>query len=106
MGFRFRKSIKIVPGLRVNFSTRGSSLSIGGKGATTNISARGVRNTVSLPGTGISYSTYSRFNSAKKSATALSPTAVQVRRLSFSGLVQFAGIAALVVFLVILFTKS
>jgi len=93
-------------GLRVNFSTRGSSLSIGGKGATTNISARGVRNTLSLPGTGISYSTYSRFNAAKASPTASNPTSLQVRRISLSGLVQLAGIAALVVFLVILFTKS
>lgn len=58
MGFRFRQSIRLFPGVRLNFSKTGTSVSIGGKGATTNISNRGVRNTVSLPGTGLSYSTF------------------------------------------------
>lgn len=56
MGFRFRKSIKIAPGLRLNISKRGASLSIGRRGVTTNISKRGVRQTLGIPGTGISYS--------------------------------------------------
>ncbi|QUS60785.1 DUF4236 domain-containing protein [Synechocystis sp. PCC 7339] len=57
MGLRFRKSIKIAPGIRVNLSKSGASLSIGGKGSTVNISSRGVRTTYSIPGTGISYVT-------------------------------------------------
>jgi hypothetical protein len=56
MGFRFRKSVKLLPGVRVNFSKSGTSLSVGGKGATTNFSKRGTRVTVGIPGTGISYS--------------------------------------------------
>ena len=56
MGFRFRKSIRILPGLRLNLSKSGASTSIGGHGATLNISERGTRATVGLPGTGISYS--------------------------------------------------
>lgn len=56
MGFRFRKSIKIIPGVRVNISKTGVSTSIGGKGATVNVSKRGARGTVGLPGTGVSYS--------------------------------------------------
>lgn len=56
MGFRFRKSIKLLPGVRVNFSKSGTSLSVGGKGATANFSKRGTRVTVGIPGTGISYS--------------------------------------------------
>jgi hypothetical protein len=63
MGFRFRKSLKIVPGVRLNLSKSGTSWSIGGKGFTTNISKRGVRQTASLLGTGLSYSTFSSFKS-------------------------------------------
>ncbi|ELL0157605.1 DUF4236 domain-containing protein, partial [Escherichia coli] len=38
MGFRFRKRIRIAPGLAINISKSGVSTSIGPKGATTNIS--------------------------------------------------------------------
>lgn len=55
MGFRFRKSIKIFPGLRVNLSKTGASLSVGGRGASVNIGPRGTYANVGLPGTGLSY---------------------------------------------------
>jgi len=60
MGFRFRQSFKIIPGVRINLGKKGTSISLGGKGFTTNVSDKGVRNTVSIPGTGVSYSTYER----------------------------------------------
>jgi hypothetical protein len=56
MGFRFRKSIKLFPGVRINLSKTGASTSIGSPGATVNLSRRGVRGTVGIPGTGLSYS--------------------------------------------------
>jgi hypothetical protein len=56
MGFRFRKTIKLFPGVRLNFSKSGVSTSIGGPGATINISKRGTRGAVGIPGTGFSYS--------------------------------------------------
>ncbi len=62
MGFRFRKSIKLFPGVRVNFSKSGVSTSIGKPGATINISERGTRTTVGIPGTGISYSESQSFH--------------------------------------------
>jgi hypothetical protein len=43
MGFRFRKSYKIGPGLRLNFGKRGMSLSLGRRAFTNNISKQGVR---------------------------------------------------------------
>lgn len=55
MSFRFRKSIKIAPGIRVNLSKSGVSTSIGPKGSTVNISKRGVKHTAGIPGTGLSY---------------------------------------------------
>ncbi|MCB8883829.1 DUF4236 domain-containing protein [Acidisoma cellulosilytica] len=57
MGFRFRRSVRIAPGLRLNLSKSGPSLSVGGKGATFNISKKGTRATFGIPGTGISYQT-------------------------------------------------
>ena len=57
MSFRFRKRVRLFKGAWINLSKRGGSLSIGGRGATTNISKRGVRETVGLPGSGISYVT-------------------------------------------------
>jgi len=58
LGFRFSRSVKILPGVRLNFSGSGISTSIGPRGATINIGKRGTRATVGLPGTGLSYSTF------------------------------------------------
>jgi hypothetical protein len=56
MVWHFRRSVKIAPGVRWNFGTRGSSWSIGPRGFKLNFSKRGVRRTVSIPGIGISHS--------------------------------------------------
>lgn len=56
MGFRLRRSIKILPGVRLNLSKSGVSTSVGKPGATINFSSRGTRGTVGLPGSGLSYS--------------------------------------------------
>lgn len=57
MGFRFRRRVRIAPGIALNISKSGVSTSIGGRGATINASRRGTRTTVGLPGTGLSYRT-------------------------------------------------
>lgn len=57
MGFRFRKSVKIAPGVRLNLNRKSASISLGGKGAHYTVSSTGRKTaTVGLPGTGISYS--------------------------------------------------
>lgn len=53
MGWRFRKSVKVAPGVRLNFSKTGVSTTIGGRGASVNIGKRGVYRNLSVPGTGI-----------------------------------------------------
>ncbi|HDR7884610.1 MULTISPECIES: DUF4236 domain-containing protein [Bacillus cereus group] len=55
MGFRFRKSKKIAPGIRLNASKKGIGISIGVKGARVSFGPSGTRVTTSIPGTGISY---------------------------------------------------
>lgn len=53
---RFRKSIRLAPGVRINLSGSGVSTTLGGRGASVNVGKRGTRATVGLPGTGISFS--------------------------------------------------
>lgn len=53
-GLRFRRSVKIAPGLRLNFGKRGLSLSAGPRGATITAGTHGVRTTAGLPGSGLS----------------------------------------------------
>jgi hypothetical protein len=55
MGFRFRRRLRVVPGVYLNISKSGFSTSIGRRGATLNLSKRGARTTVGIPGTGVSY---------------------------------------------------
>ncbi len=53
MGLRFTRRVSIIPGLRINLSKSGASLSIGHRGAWYTVSPRGRRATVGLPGTGL-----------------------------------------------------
>lgn len=56
MGFRFRKIISVLPGVKINLSKSGVSTSLGGHGATVNVGTSGKRTvTLGLPGTGMSY---------------------------------------------------
>jgi hypothetical protein len=56
MGLRFRKRIKIFPGVWFNLSKSGVSTSLGGKGLTINLKNGKAKTTIGLPGTGLSYS--------------------------------------------------
>src|SRR5688500_8920555 len=55
MGFRFRRSVRVFPGVRLNVSKSGISTSIGVRGASVTIGPRGSRVNVGIPGTGLSY---------------------------------------------------
>lgn len=56
MGLRFRQRIKVFPGVHLNVSLGGMSVSMGGPGATVNVGkGMRVRGTFGLPGTGLSY---------------------------------------------------
>ena len=51
---RFRKSIKIASGVKINLSKSGLSTTIGGKGLSANIGSRGAYLNTGIPGTGVS----------------------------------------------------
>ncbi len=53
MAWRYRKSFKLMPGVRINLSKRGFSTTIGVRGASLNFSSRGTYLNTGIPGTGI-----------------------------------------------------
>jgi hypothetical protein len=55
VGFRFHRSIRILPGVRLNLSKSGLSTSFGERGFTVNVGPHGTRTTAGIPGTGLSY---------------------------------------------------
>lgn len=59
MGWRFRKTFKLFPGVRLNVGKKGiNSVTVGKRGLfSTNVNNDGVRHTASVSGTGISYQT-------------------------------------------------
>jgi hypothetical protein len=80
MGIRFRKSFKLAPGVRMNFSGSGISTSFGPRGASVSIGKLGVYGNVGIPGAGLSIrSKLSGGNApARRSFPAPQPQTVQV----------------------------
>jgi hypothetical protein len=58
MPFRFRRSFRVLPGIRLNLSKRGISASLGIRGAHVTVGPRGTTTSVGLPGTGLSYTSH------------------------------------------------
>ena len=57
MGFRFFKRMNILPGVTLNLSKGGGSVSVGPRGAKLTVGTSGTRATVGLPGSGLFYTT-------------------------------------------------
>jgi tetratricopeptide (TPR) repeat protein len=55
MGFRFYKRVKLFPGVTLNLSKSGGSLSFGPRGAKLTVGSSGARGSVGLPGSGAYY---------------------------------------------------
>lgn len=53
MGWRFHKSFKIAPGIRLNVGKKSSSISFGPRGAKITVGTRGTHVTAGIPGTGL-----------------------------------------------------
>ena len=58
MPVRFRRTFTLFPGVKVNVSKGGMSITVGRKGFHLNFSKHGVRQTTGLPGSGISHTSY------------------------------------------------
>ena len=57
MPFRFRRSIRFVPGAQLNIGKKGLSATIGVRGAHVTVGHGQTRTTVGVPRTGVSYTT-------------------------------------------------
>lgn len=66
--FRFYRRVSIFPGLSVNVSKSGPSLTVGMRGAHMTFGRNGIRRTVGIPGTGIYYTSHSGYHSGAHSA--------------------------------------
>jgi hypothetical protein len=55
MGFRFQKRISLFPGIRLNLSKSGASVTVGKPGLSVNLGKDGATGNVGIPGTGLSY---------------------------------------------------
>lgn len=78
MGLRFRKSIKLGKGVKLNLGKKSVGLSVGGKGARFSVNSKGrTTTTLGIPGTGLSYSHSSKGmkHSKKRSASNVPHTA-------------------------------
>ena len=58
MPIRFHRQFTLFPGVKVNVSKTGMSITLGGKGFHLNLSKRGVMQTTNLPGKGLSHRSY------------------------------------------------
>ena len=55
MGLQFRKSVKIAPGVRINFGKKSTSVSFGPRGAKITTGTNGTHVSVGIPRTGLYY---------------------------------------------------
>jgi len=69
MGFRLYRRVQIIPGVRVNLSRSGPSVSLGIRGAHVTYGPKtGITKTVGIPGSGIFYTSRSGHHTGVHSA--------------------------------------
>jgi hypothetical protein len=95
MGFRFRKSFTVLPGLRINLSRRGVSANVGVRGASVSVNSRGTFVNAGIPGSGLGYR--ERISGGDNGATP-SPAQEQPQR---SGLPLLVVIIVTAIFVII-----
>lgn len=70
MGFKFRKSIKIAPGVKLNINKNSVGISAGTRGARFSVNSKGrATTTVGIPGSGISYSSTTNLGGSNRQSS-------------------------------------
>src|SRR4051812_28975799 len=77
MGFRFHRSLKLAPGLRMNLSASGLGLSFGLPGARVSVGPRGLTHTAGIPGTGLSWRTTTSGHGSPRATPLASATSAE-----------------------------
>ena len=111
MGLRFRKSVKLAKGVRINLGKSGASLSVGNRGGGITFGKK-TRVRASIPGTGLSYSTNLGKSKSKKKHKSVAKNSVsftspqQLPKMPFfaqtwliivSGIVLLSGVCSVAV---------
>jgi hypothetical protein len=99
--FRFYRRLRIFPGLSVNLSKSGPSLTVGMRGAHLTMGPRGVRRTIGIPGTGIYYTSQAGYHSGAHSAHVETPIGPEQQQRAHSvgsllALVAIVGVALII----------
>lgn len=96
--FHFYRRLHLFPGLSVNLSKSGPSVTVGMSGAHLTFGRRGVTRTVGIPGTGIYYTSRAGYHSGFHSAHVETAIAPQSRaRANVLAMIVFLAVALLLV---------
>ena len=93
--FRFYRRVSIFPGLSVNVSKSGPSLTVGMRGAHVTVGGNGIRRTVGIPGTGIYYTSHSGYHSGAHSAHVDKPIS-ETQQTTAHGIAQFVALLCII----------
>ncbi|MBM3258231.1 MAG: DUF4236 domain-containing protein [Candidatus Sericytochromatia bacterium] len=66
VGWRFRRTVRLLPGISLNLGMGRPSVSFGKRGARVTVDEEGVRATTGLPGTGLSYTSRASWRSGQR----------------------------------------
>ncbi len=96
--FRFYRRVHVFPGLSVNLSKSGPSLTMGVRGAHVTFGRTGIRKTVGIPGTGIYYTSQQGYHSGVHSAHVEQPISAeqQARAHRIADLIVLAALLFIV----------
>jgi hypothetical protein len=101
MTIRFFRRVRIIPGLRINLSKSGASLSVGRRGAWYTVGPRGTRTTIGAPGTGLFWTEQHRGSPALQEPSPTDPNLDRSRGANLAmGLFLVVAMAVLVAMIV------
>jgi Protein of unknown function (DUF4236) len=97
--FRFYRRINLFPGLSLNLSKSGPSVTVGMRGAHLTMGRRGITRTIGIPGTGIYYTSRSGCHTGFHSAHVETPIDPQTQ--ARANTVASLAVLALALFIVL-----
>ena len=103
MGLRFYRRLHLCPGLSLNVSRSGPSLTFGVRGAHVTVGRTGVRKAVGIAGTGIFYTSRKGYHTGYHSAKAETPLAPVVQAGADRQAERTLGLIVFVIIVVTIF---
>lgn len=103
MGLRFYRRVHLCPGLSVNLSRSGPSLTMGVRGAHVTLGRGRVTKTVGIPGTGIFYTSRSGLHSGYHSAKQDAPGTPNIQAAADRSAERAIGLIVLGTIIIVVF---